>query len=148
MQTALEPLSCDYIGHNYVAIRSVCLAVYRCQHVWYTCTMNTTYVPVIHLAPSLHSSPLGVVGVVGVDPESVGRQTTNRLSTNHSLSQVTKCSFLLFFQILHMYLKILCVPNKHITYRIKSPRLSHPSTLHPPPSTLHPPPSTLHPTSN
>ena len=83
------------------------------------------YIPVIHPAP--HSSPLGVVGVVGVDPESVGRQTTTRLSTNHSADtalrlqiwreKAGKCSFLFFFQsrtdTTHVHVpQNACLPNK------------------------------------
>ena len=83
------------------------------------------YIPVVHPAP--HPSPLGVVGVVGVDPESVGRQTTNRLSTNHSADtalrlqiwreKAGKCSFLFFFQsrtdTTHVHVpQNACLPNK------------------------------------
>ena len=45
------------------------------------------YIPVVHPAP--HPSPLGVVGVVGVDPESVGRQTTSKV-VNQSSSEWNK----------------------------------------------------------
>ena len=73
------------------------------------------YIPVIHPAP--HSSPLEVVGVVGVDPESEGRQQLGcqPIMCKYS-SQVTNMegkSREVFFssfsqeQTLHMYLKIL-----------------------------------------